>query len=410
MSDSSLVNSSASTLSKPNVVLAMVSTAHAVNHAYSTLMPLIYPIITSEFGVSDGQILSMVGIANAVSGVLQMVWGSLRRFIPRHIMLGGGQIIIAASSVVSSIATTFNLFYITNVSARIGGSPQHPVGSSILSDRFEPERRGLALAAHVSGGNIGTVLVPLLGGFLISTLGWRSTLIIFGAIAALVGLMLMFLLNDSASASTDERQTGGTRRSFDEIKKIFANRNIQLIFLASIIAAGGRGLGVLITYIPLYLQRGLGLDFSYSNILFTILLVGSVIGPVFLGKASDQRGRRTVLIVTYLLAMVLMLVFTTISGSSLLMPPILLAMGIVAYAESPLLQASLADSTEGLNRDLTFALYFTLAFGVGAFWAQVLGWITDNLGYTVGFYVMAASYIAAALTVIPMRDMRIGSK
>ncbi len=403
MSDS-VARSPASTLSKPNIVLAIVSTSHAVNHAYATLMPLIYPIITREFGVSDGQILSMVGIANAASGMMQMAFGSLRRFIPRPIMLGGGQLIVAASSAITGVASTFNVFYAANVSARIGSSPQHPVGSSILSDQFEPKRRGFALAAHVSGGNVGTVLVPLLGGLVIATLGWRSTMFIFAAIAALVGLMMILYLNEPA-ASDDSSKTS-SHGSMDEIKKIFANRNIRLIFLASVIAAGGRGLGVLITYIPLYLQKGLGVEFQYSNILFTVLLFGSVIGPVFLGKASDQRGRRTVLIVTYLIAMVLMLIFTTISGTSLLMPLILLAMGIVAYAESPLLQAFLADSTEGLNRDLTFALYFTVAFGVGAFWAQVLGWVTDNYGYTIGFYVMAASYIAAALTVIPMRDSR----
>ena len=198
-----------------------------------------------------------------------------------------------------------------------------------------------------------------------------------------------------------------TRSSMNEVKKILANRNIRLIFLASIIAAGGRGLAVLIAYVPLYLQKGLGLDADRAYIFFTVMLFGSVIGPIFLGNASDQRGRRAVLIVTYVLAMILMVMFTMIEGTSLLMPVILLAIGIVAYAESPLLQAFLADSTEGLNRDLAFTLYFTLAFGIGAFWAQLLGWVTDNFGYTIGFYVMAASYIAAALTVIPMNDTRI---
>jgi MFS transporter, FSR family, fosmidomycin resistance protein len=367
-------------------------------------MPLIYPIITREFGVTDGQILSMVGIASAASGIMQLAFASLRHYVPRPILLGAGQLVVAVSSAITGFANTFNLFYATNVSARLGSSPQHPVGSSILSDHFETERRGFALAAHVSGGNVGTVLVPLLGGLLIATLGWRSTMFIFAAIAGLVGIMMVGFLNEPV-LDTDS-STPSERTSFEQVKKIFANRNIMLIFIASTIAAGGRGLGVLITYIPLYLQKGLGLEFQYSNILFTILLIGSVIGPLFLGKTSDQQGRRNVLVITYLIAMGLMLFFTTVNGTSWLMPITLLALGIVAYAESPLLQAFLADSTEGLNRDLAFALYYTFAFGVGAFWAQVLGWVTDNYGYTIGFYVMSASYFAAALAVIPMRDLR----
>ena len=99
-----------------------------------------------------------------------------------------------------------------------------------------------------------------------------------------------------------------------------------------------------------------------------------------------------------------------LSGNEIWMPITLLAMGIVVYAESPLLQAALADSTEGLDRDLTFALYYTAAFGIGSLWSGALGWVIDTFGYTTGFYVMTASYILSALTVLPMHDVRVVSK
>lgn len=395
-----------SIFSKPPSILAMVSTAHAVNHAYSTLMPLIYPIVVKEFGFSYTEIGVMVGVGSAASGLLQMSFGSLRRYVARRFWLGGGQIVTGVSTALTSIASNFGFFFATNTAARIGGSPQHPVGSSLLSDTFDQERRGFALAAHVSGGNIGTVAVPLIGTFVISTLGWRSALFIFGMIAVVVGVLIMFTLDETAATYADA-PVSGLHGSWAKIKSIFASHNIQFIFITSIIAAGGRGLGVLITWIPIYLQNGLGLDLNYSGILFTLLLIGSVIGPLMMGRFSDRYGRRPLLIVTYLIAMALTIYFTTLNGNEIWMPITLLAMGIIVYAESPLLQAALADSTEGLDRDFTFALYYTVTFGIGALWASALGWVIDTYGYTMGFYTMTASYIISALAVLPIHDARV---
>ena len=52
--------------------------------------------------------------------------------------------------------------------ARIGASPQHPVGNALLSDAFPGAPAGFAISAHISGGNVGTILVPFVGAFLIS--------------------------------------------------------------------------------------------------------------------------------------------------------------------------------------------------------------------------------------------------
>ena len=37
----------------------------------------------------------------------------------------------------------------------------------LLSDAFPEHRRGFAISAHISGGNVGTILVPFIGAFLI---------------------------------------------------------------------------------------------------------------------------------------------------------------------------------------------------------------------------------------------------
>jgi MFS family permease len=77
---------------------------------------------------------------------------------------------------------------------------------------------------------------------------------------------------------------------------------------------------------------------------------------------------------------------------------------VVSY----LVQALLADVAPAPIRDVTFAFYFTLAFGVGSLWVALYGAIIDVLGEMAGlpivFGLMAASFLAAAVVMLPVRD------
>ncbi len=59
-------------------------------------------------------------------------------------------------------------------------------------------------------------------------------------------------------------------------------------------------------------------------------------------------------------------------------------MGLFSFAESPQLQALLADISPPSIRDASFALYFTLAFGVGSLWTAVYGVIIGTVGEATG--------------------------
>jgi MFS family permease len=86
----------------------------------------------------------------------------------------------------------------------------------------------------------------------------------------------------------------------------------------------------------------------------------------------------------------------------------ILLMGLFSFAESPQLQALLADIAPPTIRDTSFALYFTLAFGVGSLWTALYGAIIavlgDQAGLPVVFLLMAISFFLAALSIVPIRE------
>ena len=69
-----------------------------------------------------------------------------------------------------------------------------------------------------------------------------------------------------------------------------------------------------------------------------------------------------------------------------------------------------ADIAPPTIRDASFALYFTLAFGVGSLWTALYGVSIDAIGNGRGlvivFWVMAATFVAAALAVARVRAGR----
>jgi FSR family fosmidomycin resistance protein-like MFS transporter len=77
--------------------LFLVSGAHAVIHAMTVLMPLIYPIIQVEYHLSYTQIGLIVAIPSAIGGFLQIFFGLLSRYILRKVMLGVGNILVGTN-------------------------------------------------------------------------------------------------------------------------------------------------------------------------------------------------------------------------------------------------------------------------------------------------------------------------
>lgn len=377
-------------------------------HAQSALMPLIYPIVIVEFALNPRDIGLFIAITTAVGGTMQLFYGFLTRWVSRPVLLGGGQLLFAAGLLVSGLTRSLGQLLAAVSLARIGASPQHVVGNAVLSDVYPPERRGFAISAHISGGNLGTVLVPFVGLALIGSVGWQTTLALFGIPALLTGSLILWRVREDGAAYRARARRAGSVRG--QLGVVLGRRDLRLILGASLIAAGGRGLDIVAPFMLLYLRGPLGISEGTTAVLYALLLVGAVVGPLLAGWLSDHFGRRRTLVVYYVLSAVGVLAFLAAGSNLVLLVPLLLPFGTAVFSESPVLQAFLADRASGPTRDVAFSVYFTCAFGIGAFWAFVIGNVAASWGYPVAFVVMAASYLGAAALVALVRDPAVASQ
>jgi MFS family permease len=386
----------------PGLTLGLLALGHAVIHAQSALMPLIYPILAVDFDLDAADIGLFIAVTTAVGGSMQLLYGFLTRWVGRPVLLSVGQVVFGASLMVSGLAQSFGQLLGTISAARIGASPQHPVGNALLSDSFPERRRGFAISAHISGGNVGTIAVPFIGAALLPILGWQGTLVAFGIPALAVGALIALSVREDARAYRASARRAGSVRS--QLATVLGRRDLRLILGAALVAAGGRGLDLVAPFMLLYLRGPLGIDKSTTDWLYALLLVGAVVGPLLAGWISDRVGRKRTLVTYYLLSALGILLFLAAGANLWLLAPLLLPFGTAVFSESPVLQAYLADRATGPMRDVAFSVYFTLAFGVGAFWAFVIGNVVATWGYPIAFGVMACSYVAAAVLLVAIRD------
>ena len=384
------------------LALALISTAHGVNHIQSAFMPMIYPLVLRELGASYSELGVMLGVAGALGGGLQLAAGALGTVVRRQMLLGVGNAIVGVFTLLLAGAQNFFQFFLWTVGGRVGGAAQHPVGSSLLAHHFEHKQLGLALSTHFSAGNIGTALTPLVAAMLIGLWGWRITTFLFAIPCVLVGIALCVWLKDPRETSP-QRVQAYPASLWRDSRSAIADRRSRWILLATVVAAGGSGHGVLMVYLPLYLSHTLGLESPAVGFIFSLLMVGSILGPLLGGRLVDRFNRQWVVLGAYSLAALFTLGFPWVAAQSFLLPVSALLLGTAAFTVSPILQTIVAQATEDRVRDIAFALFYTTTFMAGAIWSPAIGYFADRFGLGVAFAAMASSFVMAALCLLPSR-------
>jgi MFS family permease len=375
-------------------LIGLVSGSHAVQHLYVALLPLTYPLVIAEFHVSYTALGVVLGVVGAVGGFLQGAAGLYQRLSAR-LVLTVQNLLLAANTVLLAVAPAYAVFGLGQLIGGVVSSPQHPVGNAVLTRRF-PERGGTVLGWHTTGGNVGTLVIPLVASLIIVRWGWRAALLVTAVPIAAGGLLVATRLREGAAAARDGRSGAATV----SLRSVVLRRSTLTVIAAGTIAAGGRGLGAVNAFVPAYLRDGLGLAQVTVGLIFTVILASSVVGPIVAGQVADRWGRRQVAIVAYLVGGAALALFGMTGTSIAALLGLGVLVGAFAYAESPLLQALYADAILGAPRQAAFGIYFAVSYGAGSLWVIVLGWAIDHLGFTVAFWTMAGSFAAAAAVLL----------
>ena len=193
-------------------VIGLVCVAHLMSHFYLLVVPPIFFLLTEEFGVGYAAMGFAASMLYLTSGLLQTPAGFLVDRLGGKTVLAGGLAVFAGGTLLIGLAPTYPLLVAAFMVAGAGNSVFHPADMAILNARVDPPRLGYAFSVHAVSGNLGWVLAPLYSVAIATAFGWRTALIVAGAIGLAIALLLALqpvLRTDAHTTAPGESERAG---------------------------------------------------------------------------------------------------------------------------------------------------------------------------------------------------------
>jgi MFS family permease len=281
--------------------------------------------------------------------------------------------------------------------AVMGDAFWHPIATGVLVKEM-PGRRAHALGIHAVGGSIGAeVIAPLSTGFLLGYFSWQTTLQILVLPALVMGIVFIPV------AKRISRDNPGQINPIDFrglARQWFKPTGIALML---VLILYNMALIAQLAMAPLYFQNDHGLSpFAAGAIFAAILMLGSLLQP-FLGRYSDSRERKPMILIVLFGASFFAL-FAGLSDSLYWAILGLLPAVAILTAVRPVILAAAVEYS-GKSEATTLGIVFTVLDGVGMFGALLAGLVAEiELRYA---FIMAAVLALCAGLVCLGLDLRV---
>lgn len=354
------------------MVLAIVTSSHAMQHLFVGLS-ILFPIMITDLNLSYSSFGLIIGISSFIGGILQIVFSISSRIIARYILLAVGDFLIFLGGVLTSLAKGFIDFLFARNIFSIGVAPQHPMGTAILSDEYDEKTLGRAIGFFFGLAYIGNIVGPIMATLLSTYMGWRGTFLVFSLPPVIIGFLLLFYLG-----SRKPKYASSVKSTIkSDVMSLLSKKSIILVLIALAINSGGTDLTIMTTYIPIFLANGVKADVYERGIIYTIGLLGGVIGPILLGKYSTKIGYLKGAVISTSVSAVLTYLLTMYRTSNFTIAIHLFCLFFMSFSIATLTQSYLLSTTEGYARDLAVGVYFTTNFIFVSIWTSIMGFLLD---------------------------------
>jgi len=184
-------------------VIGLIASAHSLSHFYQLCIPVLFPLIKADLGVSYAELGAATALYYVVSGLCQTLAGfAVDRFGARRALLAG-LALCSGGMLLAGLAHHYPLLILASLVAGVGNSVFHPADFAILNGRVDAPRLGYAFSFHGVGGNLGWALAPLFCTGLAALHGWHAALL---AAAALGIVMIGVLLAQREAIAVEPRR------------------------------------------------------------------------------------------------------------------------------------------------------------------------------------------------------------
>jgi ACS family hexuronate transporter-like MFS transporter len=268
-------------------------------NALSFLMPFVQP----ELGLNNTQV-------GMLSGGLSLTWAIAAfgvgvvadRFGSRKQWLVLSTVLFALCSFGSGLATSFAAMMGSRLLMGAAEGGIMPLSQSLIASQVDARRRGLAMgiAQGLGSSLMGSFVAPVVLVGFATAYGWRHAFFLAGAPGLLAAALMILMIRERGPA---EARVPVSNARQGQLRSVLSDGNVIRCAILSI--AFVAYLVVTWAFMPLYLIQVRHYDASTMSWLMGVLGIAATLYSFAIPGLSDRIGRRPVMIVIPVLALIL---------------------------------------------------------------------------------------------------------
>lgn len=384
-----------------NAALAILSLAFSLVFFDRMSIMFLLPYVVPELKLNNTQIglmNSVLSLTWAASGVLLGSYAD--RYRQRKTVLVVTIAAFSVCTILSGAVTGIVSLLVVRAVMGLAEGPVLPVTQSVMAQESSPGRRGFNMGLLQNGVSslVGAIMGPPLMVALAEAFGWRHALFVAGLPGLLIAALVWTFLRNPDRRAPAHAVSGHAAAPGAQLglRQLLGYRNVWIAMLGA--SALGTWTLVLMVFTPLYLVQQRGLSPQAMGGVMSAFGVAVLAGGLLVPGLSDRFGRKPVMVLFCLLAVLAPLVVVYLRAPL----PVLAAAGFVSYLGVgcfPLLMATVPAETvpEG-NLARALGLIMGVAELVGGVIAPTLaGMLGDALSPAAPFHLCAGGALLAAL-------------
>jgi MFS family permease len=367
---------------------------------------IILPYLATDLGLTYSQVGVLMGWNYFTSFFVNLPGGLIVDLVGKTgTLLGLAVALTGLPYALLGFSTSYTMALLCITFVGIGSNLWHPAALSFLARRY-PERKGLAMALHTMGGNVGSACAPVAIGVALTVLLWRRVLLVNFLVGMLLGFVLWRILAKFETARVDGRRSALSLHEYGSAVRSMA-RNKSILLLCSLGGLRAMTSIGLFTFLPIYLAHELQYSPALVGAYMTVVQGAGILASPVSGILSDRTGRRPVLSAG-LLVTSLLLVALALLRFQFLFVGALAVLGFFLFSLQPVILAWMMDVAPANLGGTTVSALFGIQSLFAGFSPAICGFIADRFGILSAFYFLAATIFAANFLVylVPGRVSR----